>query len=306
MTIDIILPIYNPDKNVFLAIDNIIEQTYKDWHLTIIDDASNNNMPKRIIRKCQAYSNQISYIKLQKNIKAAAARNYAISKSKAKYIAFLDQDDIWMKDKLEKQFNYFKTYPNVDAIHGNIEFINEDNKILEGFADLENNKRADILWEDTGTALNNEIFIMNPIRLISSIMKRSCFINIGGFDEKLFGGEDWEFWLRFSNKFEIAYIPEILIYRRIHSKNVSKVYKSSRCFGKLTALKKIRKENYGITNKNIKQKEYFIYSDVIQSLKTQGNFRSILKYLIEFGKIQPFSVFRLLKLLYYSIFTKKQ
>jgi hypothetical protein len=159
---------------------------------------------------------------------------------------------------------------------------------------------------DSGSALKNEIFIKNPIRLISSIMKRSSFTDIGGFDEKLFGGEDWEFWMRFSNKYTIAHIPEVLIYRRIHSKNVTRVYKSSRSIGKLSAFKKVRNENYGIIKKNIKLKEYWIYSEVIKSLKAQYNFRSTIKYLKEFCKIQPLSVFRLSKLMYYSIFTKKQ
>ena len=104
--VDVILPNYN--KGAFLkeAINSVLDQTYKKWHLFIIDDYSSDNSID-IIDKFKSVKN-LTVIKLKKNKGPSFCRNYAMRLSKAKYISFIDSDDSWLVDKLEKQINFME------------------------------------------------------------------------------------------------------------------------------------------------------------------------------------------------------
>ena len=102
--VDIILPNYNSAKYLSETIDSIINQTFKNWKLIIIDDNSNIETHK-ILENYTSYPN-INIIRLKKNKKAGFCRNLAIRNSKSDYIAFIDSDDIWEKEKLSKQLNF--------------------------------------------------------------------------------------------------------------------------------------------------------------------------------------------------------
>ena len=105
-SVDIILPNYNSSDTISSTLKSVLEQTYKNWRLIIVDDCS-DTMTKNILSKY----NKIKKIKvyyLQKNKGAAYCRNFAIKKSKADYLAFIDSDDLWKKNKLKIQINFMK------------------------------------------------------------------------------------------------------------------------------------------------------------------------------------------------------
>ena len=104
--VDIILPNYNKGKFLEEAINSVISQTYKNWHLYIIDDHSNDNSTK-IIDKFLNLEN-VTAIKLHKNKGPSFCRNYAMRISKSKYISFIDSDDSWKNNKLEKQISFME------------------------------------------------------------------------------------------------------------------------------------------------------------------------------------------------------
>ena len=114
--VEIILPNYNSENYLTETISSIINQTYKNWHLTIVDDNSNIETQK-ILKKYIDYPN-IKIIWLKKNKKAGFCRNLAIRNSKSEYIAFVDSDDVWEEEKLSKQLDfmiknkYYFTYTN--------------------------------------------------------------------------------------------------------------------------------------------------------------------------------------------------
>ena len=101
---DIILPNYNSELYISETIDSVINQTFKNWNLPIVDDNS-NIATQEILKKYIDYK-YINIIKLKKNKKAAFCRNYAIRNAKSDYIAFIDSDDIWEKEKLSKQLDF--------------------------------------------------------------------------------------------------------------------------------------------------------------------------------------------------------
>ena len=104
--VDIILPNYNKSKFIEDAINSVISQTYKNWHLYIIDDSSTDNSHE-VINKFSNLKN-VTVVKLNKNMGPAFCRNYGMRMSKSKYIAFIDSDDGWTKNKLEKQINFME------------------------------------------------------------------------------------------------------------------------------------------------------------------------------------------------------
>jgi len=104
--VDIILPNYNKVDFLEEAINSVIFQTYKDWHLYIIDDNSTDNSEK-IIDKF-AHLKNITVIKLKKNKGPSFCRNYGMRISKSKYISFIDADDSWTNNKLEKQILFME------------------------------------------------------------------------------------------------------------------------------------------------------------------------------------------------------
>ena len=103
--VSIITPSYNSSKFIEECINSVTSQTYKDWEMIIVDDCSTDDSIK-VISKYAKKNNRIKIILLEENVGAAKARNIAIKESKGKYIAFLDSDDLWKKNKLEKQLKF--------------------------------------------------------------------------------------------------------------------------------------------------------------------------------------------------------
>ena len=125
--IDIILPNFNSSDSINETIKSIIDQTFKNWKLIIVDDCSDKKT--RTLLKKFSKNKRIKIYWLKKNKGAGYCRNYAIKKSKSPYLAFIDSDDIWKKDKLETQLrfmennNYLFTYTNYETFGKKIKFI---------------------------------------------------------------------------------------------------------------------------------------------------------------------------------------
>ena len=104
--VDIIIPNYNKSNHIEETINSVINQTYKNWFLYIIDDNSSDDSLKKI--KKFSHLNNLTIISLKKNKGPSFARNYGMRVSKSKYISFLDSDDGWNSEKLEKQINFME------------------------------------------------------------------------------------------------------------------------------------------------------------------------------------------------------
>ena len=273
--IDIILPIYKPNDKVFEAIDSVSAQSYHDWHLFIVDDASNDNSLDKLKSTYSDYSHKITYFQFSKNQRAAACRNYAIKRGTGKFIAFIDQDDVWQPNKLKLQINYIKE-TDADVVHGNVKFIdNGNNVIMHDKWEKENLSRREVDWNHlSGEKLARQIFMKPNIRIISAMIKRDIFEKVGGFKEQFFGGEDETFWFEIALVGTIRFIDEILFYRRIHDHNTVDIFKIERLKGYTKAIAYLRKKHVflrkgvyndkfagkfnAIANYHLKEKQYFI------------------------------------------------
>ena len=103
--VSIISPTYNDEDTIENTINSVLNQSYKNWEMIIVDDCSRDNTGYIVKQKAKE-DERIKYIKLDKNSGASVARNVALKNAKGKYIAFLDCDDLWLEDKLKKQVNF--------------------------------------------------------------------------------------------------------------------------------------------------------------------------------------------------------
>ena len=204
-TVDIILPNYNSERYVSETINSVINQTFKNWKLIIVD--SNSNKETQKILKNYADHKNINIIWLKKNRKAGFCRNLAMRNSKSEYIAFIDSDDIWEKEKLSKQLNfmirnkYYFTYTNYLPFKSNGEKINLGVVKAPGF-------------------LNFEKFIRNTtIATSTMIIRKSLIENIKFSNTKIC--EDYFFKCQILKKVNNAFcLPENLMKYRIRKNSL--------------------------------------------------------------------------------------
>lgn len=211
--VSVIIPTYNRAHLISEAIESVVNQTYKDLEIIVVDDGSLDNTEK-IVRKWQEKDKRIFYIKHEKNRGISAARNTGISYSKGDYLAFLDDDDIWLHQKIEVQMKEMMK-SDFDLLFSNLYFW--DSKKNTKYKAFELNPLSmgrDVL----GILIKKNFGTTSTAFLRKSILKK-----VGFFDETLPPSEDYDLWLRIVyNGFKIGFIEEPLILYRIHSIQMTK------------------------------------------------------------------------------------
>ena len=197
--VSVILPTYNRKTLIGKSVQSILDQTYSDFELIIIDDASTDGTWDII----NEFSDpRIICLKHVENRGGSAARNTGIDAAKGKYIAFQDSDDIWLPEKLAKQMSVFKNSPeSTGVVYTRCIRWNVEQK-LEIPGELPKPKNGDIF-----KALLPENFIVLP----SVVLKKECFEKVGLFDETLPRLQDWDLFLRIAKLYEFCYVPEPLV-----------------------------------------------------------------------------------------------
>jgi glycosyltransferase involved in cell wall biosynthesis len=207
--VSVIIPAFNSEKYISQAIESVLNQTYQNFELIIVNDGSTDRTEEII----QNYLNGHLYI-YQKNKGVAAARNTGISASKGEYIAFLDSDDIWLPKKLELQVHYLTMHLDTDLVYADYSTFN-DRGILE-----ENLTLARQLPRPCGYIFHTLLF--KCFFQTSTVMiRRNVLDKVGMFDEQFFVGEDYDLWLRISAEHRIGYLPEVVAKYRQHSPSIT-------------------------------------------------------------------------------------
>ncbi len=194
--VSVILPVFNGADFVAEAIDSVLNQTFKCFELIVVDDGSKDNS-EGVMRKFT--DNRIIYIKHKINRGVSAARNTGIKASKGKYIAFIDQDDIWMPEKIEKQIAVFESQKNneLGAVFTDLYIERGNNKKLISY-----NKKFDFSVVQAPSV---------------AMIKRSTFDMVGVFDESFTSGrEDDDLWIRMFIEWKLNFevLKEALVIKR--------------------------------------------------------------------------------------------
>lgn len=203
-TVSIIMPAYNAEKTISASIDSVIAQTYKDWHLYVIDDASIDDTVKKICDK-ECCDSRISYISLSNNVGVAEARNAGLKAARGRYIAFLDSDDFWCANKLEIQMDIFGK--GFSIVSSNYSIFHENpNHIVSTRCFPNIIKYTDMLKS-------------NKIGNLTAVYDRGV---LGTILQKSAGHEDYIMWLELMKKAKIAYCIQLPLAKyRISEKSLS-------------------------------------------------------------------------------------
>lgn len=202
--ISVIIPVYNNEKFIKTAIASVFNQTYKKTEIIVVDDGSTDGT-RDIVESLKGKVKVVS----QDNQGAAAARNLGAGLAQGYWIAFLDSDDTWLPEKLERQIS---ETGKRDWSYTDTQFMGGANN---GLRDSQFTKKYE------GNVLR-KLVQGNFISTSTVMIKSSVFKEFGGFDVSLRSIQDWELWTRISEKHEITYIDEPLVHYRVHSASISR------------------------------------------------------------------------------------
>jgi glycosyltransferase involved in cell wall biosynthesis len=206
--VSVIIPTYNSEDYINEAIKSVLSQTYKNYEIIIVDDGSSDNTAT-LLKK---YQGRLKYF-YQNNQGSAAARNLGLNNSSGEFIAFLDSDDVWFPEKLEKQVRIMKENPRLAFVFAAAYMVNESGEIVKCW-DNKNEPTMDF----------KRLYEKNFICTSTVLLRRYCLERIGNFDENLKMSQDWDLWLRLAKKFEFKFICQPLINYRMHSNNITRRY----------------------------------------------------------------------------------
>lgn len=213
--VSIILPTYNRAYLIGRAIQSILNQTYQDFEIIIIDDGSKDDTEK-IIRGFKEKDNRIKYISFDANKGAAAARNAGIKMSKGEYITFQDSDDEWVIDKLEKQMKVIETSSENIVVYCGFWRIDGDEKIYIPDINILNREGN----------INKELLKGNFVDTPSILLPKKNLEKVGMFDENLSRLQDWDLAIRLSKYYNFKLIDEPLYISYVLSDSISANYEA--------------------------------------------------------------------------------
>lgn len=204
--VSIVTPLYNSEKYIEETILSVLDQTYNNWEMLIIDDCSTDNGPN-IVKKYTEQDERIKYLKLEENSGAAVSRNKAIELAEGEYIAFLDSDDLWKKEKLEKQ----------------VEFMKENDYAIS-FTEYEeideSGKKLNILIKAPKKAVTYRKYLLtNPIGCLTGMYSVKKLGKV--YMPNLKNREDTGFWLNILKKDKAYSLKENLAEYRIRKGSLS-------------------------------------------------------------------------------------
>jgi len=206
--VSIIMNCHNGGKFLEQSVNSIISQTYKNWELIFWDNNSRDDS-KKIIAKFP--DKRIKYFKSKKFNRLYKSRNLAIQNAKGDFISFLDTDDLWLKDKLEKQINFFSENKDYEIVYSNYNIYDESKK--KRFIKFKKVLPSGMVFKQL---LRNYTVGIVTICLRSNLFKDNSFNN--NFD--IIG--DFDLFLKFSENKKIGYMHDILAEYRLHKSNLSK------------------------------------------------------------------------------------
>jgi glycosyltransferase involved in cell wall biosynthesis len=203
-TVSVIIPAYKAMAFLPETLESVLNQTFTDLEVLIINDGS----PDGIVEWASEIKDSRVKLISQENQGLSGARNTGIWSSQGEYLAFLDADDIWEANKLEKQVEYLEKHLDVGLVSSWISNVDRNGNLIDIYD-----------CSEAGKNLTKELFRSNILYCGSTpLARRICFEKVGFFDRSLKSAEDWDMWLRIAMHFSIFVIPEPLVrYRRYHN-----------------------------------------------------------------------------------------
>ena len=210
--VSVIIPVYNNALYLGEALESVLKQSYTNYEIIIVDDGSTEDMAGPLQKYLSAYDT-IRYVR-QENKGPGPARNTGIRLAKGKWIAFLDADDVWVADKLQKQVAYVKEHPNT-FVAGAMQGLDTNSGALRIPKDVRCFTHAATKAEDF-TKLLKIPYLCAVCGLGSLLIGRDMLDNVGLFDESLRTVEDDDLIFRLFRRYPFHALADVVLLRRKH------------------------------------------------------------------------------------------
>lgn len=205
--ISVVIPVYNGEKTILETIKSVLNQTFSDFELIIINDGSHDKTLEMVEHIQDSRLKVFSY----PNAGLSASRNRGFSRASGEYISFIDADDLWTPDKLEAQLTALQENPKAGVAYSWTNYINESGHFCH---------RGSYLTV-TGN-VQGKLLLLNFLENGSNpLIRRQALTEVGGFDESLLAAEDWDMWLRLAARYDFVCVPSPQILYRVSANSMS-------------------------------------------------------------------------------------
>jgi glycosyltransferase involved in cell wall biosynthesis len=208
--VSVIIPTHNRERYLRRAIQSVLEQSFQDFEIIIVDDASSDDTPQMVQTIGEP---RIRYFRHDNNRGEAGSRNTGVQNAVGEYIAFLDDDDAWLPQKLARQVYLLDNTPlQVGAVYTSFLMIDWETARVLGKWKAE--KRGNIYSD-----LSEQNWIGIPSTVL---LRRQCFEKVGLFDETVEFGLDYDMWVRVARLYEFEIVEEPMVHRALNHERLSK------------------------------------------------------------------------------------
>ncbi len=205
--VSVVLPTYNAERYIAAAVESVLDQTFRDFELIVVDDGSSDSTPGVLARFGQRIRRLV-----QGNGGVARARNAGIQASRGRWIAFLDADDTWSPALLDRQLAALRATPAKRAVYSAMTIVDDELRPL-----------AVRRGASHDSSLQALLTRGNVVMACSNVVCETAVLHdLGGFDPSLSQCADWDMWVRVATRTDFAYVDEPLVNYRRHGANMSR------------------------------------------------------------------------------------
>ena len=254
----VIMPVYNGEMYLEEAVDSILNQTFKDFKLLILNDNSTDSTPE-ILQAYQKKYQRVEVINKSENVGPANLRNEGIERAQSEFVALMDADDIALPTRFEKQMNVFKTHPNIGVCGTWFTFFGDKEKLI----------KHNVKPEALKVQFLSSCGIGNP-----TVMFRKSAIKDFRFEHQYVPAEDYGLWSEVIQVTDFYNIPESLLNYRWHPNNISQT-KEDNLKKANVLIKKRQLEHFGI-NKDKENIDHYLYAVSFQRHLSPETIKSVV------------------------------
>jgi len=201
-----VIPTFDNADMVVEAVRSVLDQTWPRVEAVVVDDGSTDDTLDRL----GAFGDRIRIVR-QEHRGPAVARNAGIRASAGEYIGFLDSDDLWMPEKVEKSVDALRSNPEAGVAYTGVRIRETDT-----------GRAYPLAQYTTSGWMARDLFLeCKGVNTSTLVVRRECLDAVGGFDEEFFRAQDWDIMVRLAEKFQYVHVPDALTERRLHNRSLS-------------------------------------------------------------------------------------
>ncbi len=275
MKVSVVIPVYNAENYIAETIESALDQTIHDHEVIVVNDGSTDGSAAVIA----GYGDHIVYLE-QSNSGVSAARNAGIQSARGEYVAFLDQDDVFEADRLEKLAAFLDEHPDHATVYSMASRIDSAGQPLPAKP-----------METPSGDIFRELFIKSHIAPSMIMCRREALITVGMFSEDFSSeGEDYDLMLRLAQHSPIGVVMEDLVRYRVHPTNTCKQKEDIAPYRYEEILNRYRQylfDNYADGQKIYRKRMSKVFREKARLFRDHGDFAAARKWYDEALKVDP-------------------